>query len=139
MRDYESDLRKLYDQLDPRLKRVLDAQLSPDSVPQSWDEVNCWDDCVIKEEKVIISNLDDSHTCPHLGKEGDFFLYCKARCGKLEKIMPKTKFPETNSPQYNSKVDVAFLQLFCMAEDEHYKKCTDYLEKLKSAISDAIV
>jgi hypothetical protein len=98
--------------------------------PKTWAGVKTFDDCVIKEEKKILSELEERikkekiQLCPELGKEGNFFYFCK------KDYVPRDgdKKPSPMSQIYQRKVDSAFFQLNCLGRCE---VCCYYNGKLK--------
>jgi hypothetical protein len=93
--------------------------------PRTWDDVNSLDDCVIPEEKKILRELKIEKTCPELGKVGQYFYFCK------KDYAPKDgdKLPSPSSPIYQRKVDLAFLQLYCIGGE--CKNCCTFKGELK--------
>jgi hypothetical protein len=98
---------------------------------KAWEDVESWDDLVIKEEKAIISDLEAGciSTCPHLEKKDNYFYYCKAKAEAMDQegFYAIREKPVWNSAQYQSKVDHFELQLYCMNE-ERCDKCINYGE-----------
>ena len=65
-------------------------------------------------------------------KKDDFFCFCLARAKQaLEIGYEKTEKPTLNSAQYNSRIDVISMQLWCMQDKERYCKCIEYVEEEK--------
>jgi len=96
--------------------------------PKTWDDVKTFDDCVIKEEKKILSELEKKvkkeKTCPELGKEGKYFYYCK----KDYVLRAGDKTPSPMSQIYQRKRGLAEFQIFCLGRCE---ACCTYQGKLK--------
>jgi hypothetical protein len=94
----------------------------------SWDDVEIWDDLVIKEQKALISDFDSENAgkerCPYLKKLDNYFYFCEVRARVLEKSgFNFTSKPEVSSAQYNSHIDHFVLQVWCMRQEEDYKTC----------------
>ena len=101
----------------------------------SWGDVENWDDCIIKEEKSIVSELEEEFKgqgkCPFLDREDSYFYFCQKRAEKLEGMgLGFTEKPTLDSAQYNSKVGNFALQLWCMCGAERHKECMNYKEDL---------
>ncbi|MDD5192272.1 MAG: hypothetical protein PHH54_01135 [Candidatus Nanoarchaeia archaeon] len=98
---------------------------------QSWDEVKTWDDVVIKEQKAVVSQLEEENKgkdrCPHLEKLDNYFYFCDKKAEELEKTGAKfTEKPKIFSCQYNSHVDHFSMQLWCMQPEEIHKNCINF-------------
>ena len=100
----------------------------------SWDEVESWDDIVIKEKKALVSELISENLgnekCPFLSKLGDYFYYCGARNKQLVKMGYKeTGLPALESSQYNSQTDHFSMQIWCLQPEKQHCACVNYQNK----------
>jgi len=126
------ELRDILEFNDPEKQKELETIYGPTA--QSWDDVKSWDDVVIKEQKALVSELEEAclgkETCPYLGKLDGYFYFCEKKAKGLEKMgNPMTDKPAFGSAQYNSHLDHFSLQLWCMCSEERYNKCIIYSNK----------
>ena len=111
---------------DPEKQEELEKLYGP--TISSWEDVGCWDDCVIKEQKALISDFESENPkkeqCPYLKKLDNYFYFCKKRADTLNKMgIRYTEKPEIHSCQYKSNIDHFSLQLWCMQPEEKYSRC----------------
>ncbi|MBU0466383.1 MAG: hypothetical protein KJ600_01925 [Nanoarchaeota archaeon] len=98
----------------------------------SWDDVECWDDVVIKEEKAVVSHIEAERAgcdkCPYLGRKGDYFRFCGVRADRMasDAAPMRDGLPRFQSPEYNAKVSHMELQLFCLQDQDRFIKCLDF-------------
>ena len=86
---------------------------------KTWDNITCFDDIVLEEEKIIIEDLERKMEvkCIYMKKEGKYFYYCA-------KDMPEIKEDEELGPFhpiYQRKISVVELQMYCM---DPFGKCS---------------
>lgn len=122
-------IRDIFEFLKPEKQEELEKIYGP--TISSWDDVGCWDDVVMKEQKALVSELEEENIgkekCPYLGKLDNYFYFCKKRAIGLENMgMNLTSKPEITSAQYNSHIDYSSLQLWCMKDEERYSKCMNF-------------
>jgi len=124
-----------------KLKDILSLPLRDEGLTkrfgptaQSWDDVKSFDDCVIKEEKYVISEIEKERQgqerCPYLGKKGKYFYFCKER---LNHHLKNKSYTNDNTPSlgnavYHSKIGHFELQLWCLCGKDKYKNCINYKE-----------
>jgi len=90
----------------------------------TWDNLTCFDDLVLPEERRLILRLESKNgrkVCPSLGKLEKFFRYC--RKGIPEWTQPELK---PDNPFYRAHKGVVELQLWC---EGCYEKCCVYTEQ----------
>ena len=102
--------------------------------PSSLEAVKSFDDCVIKEEKTVVSQVEEGNKgqerCPLLGKRGDYFYFCQLMAAKnIEVGDDSSEKPGFRNAIYNSKVSHLKLQIWCMRPKEKYCKCMYFKEE----------
>lgn len=120
------NLRDIFEFNDPEKQEELLRVYGP--TIQDWDDVENWDDVVIKEQKALVSDLEGEYlgkeTCPNLKRLDNYFYFCGKRCKILEKMGHSIEDkPTFDSAQYNSHVDHLIMQLYCLCSKERYQKC----------------
>lgn len=123
------ELRDIFEFSNSKEQKELEELYGP--TVSSWDDVESWDDVVIKEKKALFSELEEENRgkekCPYLKKLDNYFYYCGARAKQLEGMgWEFTDKPEISSCQYNSQTDHFSMQLWCMQPEERHCKCENF-------------
>ncbi len=127
---FKMELRDIFEFGSPKKQEELERIYG--ETASKWEDVQNWDDVVIKEKKALVSELEEEfrgqEQCPYLKKLDCYFYYCELRAEHLEKtgIFKITNKPEVWSAQYNSQTDHFSMQLWCMCPEERYSKCLDF-------------